>query len=335
MDTIPRDLVRRTLDFSGPARVPRQLWLLPWAAWHHPREVAAIRHRFPDDIVTCPSCLRCACHTTGDRYRPGTFVDEWGCTFVNVEAGIIGQVKAPLVTDWSMLDTVRPPVAALAVDVERVNAFCRATDRFVLGACCPHPFERLQFLRGTERVFVDLARRTPELRVLLKRLHDFFTQELEAWARTEVDGLMMMDDWGGQRAMLMAPAMWRELFKPLYADYIDIAHRHGKSIWLHSDGYILDVLPDMVALGLDAINCQVACMGAANLGAQFRGRLTFWGEVDRQRILPHATRADVFAAVREMRAALYQDGGAIAQCEFGPGANPDNVTAVFEAWDAT
>jgi len=81
---------------------------------------------------------------------------------------------------------------------------------------------------------------------------------------------MMMDDWGGQRAMLIAPAVWRALLKPLYADYIDIAHRHGKSIWLHSDGYILDVLPDLVELGLDAINCQVACMGAAALGA-FRG----------------------------------------------------------------
>ena len=96
----------------------------------------------------------------------------------------------------------------------------------------------------------------------------------------------------------------------------------------------VDFIEKQVEMGLDAINCQVACMGAASLGA-FRGRLTFWGEVDRQHVLPRGTRADVFAAVREMRAALYQDGGVIAQCEFGPGANPDNVAAVFEAWDAT
>jgi hypothetical protein len=334
VETKPRDLVRRTLDFSAPARVPRQLWLLPWASLYYPREVAAIQSRFPDDILSCPSYLRRDCRTEGNRYLPGTYVDEWGCTFVSVQAGIIGQVKAPLVTDWSRLDAVRPPVEALDVDVERVNAFCRQTDRFVLGGCCPRPFERLQFLRGTEQVFLDLARRSPELLVLLRRIHDFFTRELEAWARTDVDGLMMMDDWGGQRTMLMAPAVWRALFKPLYADYIDIAHRYGKSIWLHSDGYILDVLPDLVALGLDAINCQVACMGAAALGAQFRGRLTFWGEVDRQHVLPRGTRADVWAAICEMKAALYQAGGVIAQCEFGPGANPDNVAAVFEAWNA-
>jgi uroporphyrinogen decarboxylase len=334
VETKPRDLVRRTLDFSAPARVPRQLWLLPWASLYYPREVAAIQSRFPDDILSCPSFLRRACRAEGNRYLPGTYVDEWGCTFTSVQAGIIGQVKTPPVTDWNRLAAVRPPAEALDVDVERVNAFCHQTDRFVLGGCCPRPFERLQFLRGTEQVFLDLARHTPELLVLLHRVHDFYLQELEVWARTDVDGLMMMDDWGGQRAMLVSPVVWRELFKPLYADYIAIAHHHGKSIWMHSDGYILDILPDLVELGLDAVNCQVACMGAQTLGAQFRGRLTFWGEVDRQHLLPAGTRADIWAAVREMKAALYQDGGVIAQCEFGPGASPDNVAAVFEAWDA-
>jgi uroporphyrinogen decarboxylase len=333
MDMTPRELVRRALDFSGPERVPRQLWLLPWAYLNYPRESAMLLSRFPDDILHCPQYLRRPCRTQGDRYLPGAYVDEWGCTFHSVQAGIIGQVKTPFVTDWSRLDEVRPPLEALEVAEERVNAFCRATDRFVLGGCLPRPFERLQFLRGSEAVFLDLARQTPELLVLLKRIHGFYVQELEVWARTDVDGLMMMDDWGGQSKMLVSPATWRTLLKPLYADYVEIAHRHGKSLWLHSDGYILDIMPDLVELGVDAINCQVCCMGAAALGECCRGRMTFWGEVDRQHVLPSGTREDVRAAVREMRAELYRDGGVIAQCEFGPGANPENVAAVFEAWD--
>jgi uroporphyrinogen decarboxylase len=330
---MPRELVRRTLEFRAPARVPRQLWLLPWASLHYPREAAALVTRFPDDILSCPPFLLRPCRTEGNRYLPGTYVDEWGCTFTSVQAGIIGQVKSPLVTAWSRIDAVRPPVEALDLDVERINAFCRQTDRFVLSGCCPRPFERLQFLCGAERIFVGLAKRVPELRVLLRTIHDFYTQELEAWARTDVDGLMIMDDWGGQQGMLISPVVWHDLFKPLYADYIDIAHRHGKSLWMHSDGHILDILPDLIELGLDAINCQVACMGAAVLGERLGGRITFWGEVDRQHVLPTGTRADVWAAVREMKAALYRDGGVIAQCEFGPGANPDNIAAVFEAWD--
>ncbi len=334
MESKPRELVQRSLDFAAPARIPRQLWLLPWASLYLPREAAAIQNRFPDDILMCPSLLRRDCRTQGNRYLPGTYIDEWACTFTSVQAGIIGQVKTPLVTDWNRIDIVEPPVAALDLDVARINAFCRQTDRFVLSGCCPRPFERLQFLCGCEPVLIGLAKRVPQLATLLRRIHDFYTQELEAWARTAVDGLMIMDDWGSQRAMLVSPALWRELFKPLYADYIEIAHRHRKSLWMHSDGYILDIVPDLVELGLDALNCQVACMGAAVLGERFRGRLTFWGEVDRQHVLPAGSPEDVWAAVRELKAALYDRGGVIAQCEFGPGVRPDNIAAVFEAWDA-
>ena len=30
---------------------------------------------------------------------------------------------------------------------------------------------------------------------------------------------------------------------------------------------------------------------------------------------------------------LWKDGGCIAQCEFGPGAKPENVYQVFKAWE--
>ena len=141
-------------------RLPRQLWLLPWANLHFPREATALVNRFPDDILHCPAFLQRPCRTQGVRYLPGTYVDEWGCTFTSLQTGIIGQVKTPLITDWSEVESVRPPVEALDLDVARINGFCRQTDRFVLGGCCPRPFERLQFLCGAERVYVGLARRT-------------------------------------------------------------------------------------------------------------------------------------------------------------------------------
>jgi uroporphyrinogen-III decarboxylase len=269
----------------------------------------------------------------GDRYELGFYVDEWGCRFENIQKGIIGEVRTPLLTSWDRLDAVRIPHERLSVDVERVNDFCRQTDRFVLSGCVPRPFERLQFLRGSAALLTDLVRRPPELLTLLQRLHEFYLKELELWASTAVDGLMFMDDWGSQHSMLVSPAMWRALFKPIYADYIRLAHDHGKYIFMHSDGYILDILPDLIELGLDAINSQVACMGIRAVGQQCAGRITFWGEIDRQQLLPHGSRADVIETVRQMHAALYRDGGVIAQCEFGPGANPDNVLAVFEAWD--
>ena len=42
-----RGLVHRTLDFTAPARVPRQIWILPWADAHYPDRTARLRARFP------------------------------------------------------------------------------------------------------------------------------------------------------------------------------------------------------------------------------------------------------------------------------------------------
>ncbi|OQA46753.1 MAG: Uroporphyrinogen decarboxylase (URO-D) [Chloroflexi bacterium ADurb.Bin325] len=329
----PREIVRRTLEFDAPPRVPRQLWLLPWASIHYPNELAAIRARFPDDIIHAPSFCRTPVPHSGDPHVIGAYTDEWGCTFENIQAGVIGEIKAPLVADWSDLDKVRPPIEALTVDVERVNAFCRGSDRFVLSGCCARPFERLQFLRGSENVYLDLGSRPPELFELLGRIHDFYRKEMELWAQTDVDALNFMDDWGSQRALLISPKQWRAIFKPMYREYIEIAHAAGKKAFMHSDGYIADIIPDLIEIGLDAINSQVFCMDLEQLGAQFAGKITFWGEVDRQHLLSEATVPEVVAAVRRAKAALWRDGGAIAQCEFGPGGKPENVWAVYETWE--
>jgi len=45
-----RDLVYQTLEFNRPERVPRDLWLLPWATNQHAEKVRQIRHKYPDDF---------------------------------------------------------------------------------------------------------------------------------------------------------------------------------------------------------------------------------------------------------------------------------------------
>ncbi len=327
---LSRTIIYKTLDFDNPARIGRQMWLLPWAQQNCAEMVARLRRDFPDDIIHSPGYAE-PLKTTGNAYEVGTFVDEWGCVYKNVQRGIIGEVKDPPVKQWSDVEKLREPIEALTVDKDKVNEFCRYSDKFILANTCPRPFERLQFLRGTENVMMDLALAQPELFELLDKLHRFFLKEVELWSRTAVDGIMFMDDWGTQQSLLISPEMWRKHFKPLYKDYIDIAHSKGKKVFMHSDGYILDIIPELIELGLDALNSQVFCMGLDNL-EQFKGKITFWGEIDRQHLLPEGSPADIKDAVNMIQQHLYQNGGVIAQLEFGPGAKPDNVYAAFEAW---
>jgi len=332
--TTPRDLVKKAVEFDRPSRVPLQLWFLPWAEEHYPRELRAIREAYPDDIVSAPCITKSGLlPDPPERYRTGVFVDEWGCIFENAQSGLIGQVHKPLIADWGDLDKLRTPDRYLDLDRGAIDAFCRAEERFVLAGVWLRPFERLQFLRTTETLYMDLAERRPELFELLRRVHGFNCAQAEVWAQTGVDALCIMDDWGAQSSLLIAPALWREVFKPLYRDYIAIARRAGKYVFFHSDGYILDIIPDLVELGVHALNAQIFCMGIEPLAAKFRGRITFWGEVDRQHLLAFATPAEVARAVREVHARLSDGGGGvIGQCEFGAGARPKNVEAVFRTW---
>ena len=76
---------------------------------------------------------------------------------------------------------------------------------------------------------------------------------------------MFMDDWGSQNSLLINPATWDKYFRPFYQEFIDIAHRNGKDIFMHSDGNTLLIYPKLIEMGLDAFNSQIFCMGLDNL----------------------------------------------------------------------
>lgn len=332
--TRPRDLVYLALDHEDPERAPRHLWKLPWASLNYPGQLACIQQDLPDDIVRVPGGTYAVPRTDGDPYAVGEYTDHWGCRWTNRQAGIVGEIKQPLISgeNWEDRDRLIVPVELQDVDRAAVDDFCRNTDRFVLSAASPRIFERLQFIRGTEQLLIDLKLKPQGFFEVFERVHRHYCRVLEAWAQTDVDALSLTDDWGSQRALLVHPDTWAELFRPVYKEYISIAHRYGKRIFMHSDGYILPILPHLVKLGLDAINCQIFCMGVESL-RQFRGRLTFWGEIDRQHLLPRGSRGDINDAVAAVWMNLWQNGGCIAQCEFGAGANPENVYEVFAAWN--
>jgi hypothetical protein len=327
-----RELVRRTLEFDSPPRIPRQAWILPWAEERYPGAVAQLHRDFPDDVIAAPQVYRTPPAVVGSRYAKGLYVDEWGCRWDNIHGGVIGIVREPVIGDWADLERFRTPDEVLTVDTDVVNAFCRDTDRFVLAGTLVRPFERLGFIRTMEQAMVDIAEQRPEFIELLRRIHEHYLREVEVWARTDVDAIVVMDDWGMQTGLMVSPRAFRQYFKPMYRDYAAIARAHGKYVFMHSDGHILDIMEDLIECGVQALNSQVACMGVEEVGRRFTGRLTFWGEFDRQDLLAFGTPERTAEAVREFRAHLYANGGVIAQCEFGLGANPANVLQVFRTF---
>lgn len=318
--------------------MPRDLWTLPWAEKRFPEVLKQVRERYPNDIVESPKVYRPSPRVKGDQYEIGSYTDEWGCTFENVQEGVIGEVKSPIIADIADLSTCRPPYEILPEDPGKardiVNSFCAESDRFVLAACNPRPWERMQFLRGTVNAMVDTA--TPELGggELLGKIHEFHKKELEFWVSTDVDGIPFMDDWGSQRSLLISPVKWREMFKPLYRDYCDLAHAHGKFILMHSDGWIESIYEDLIEIGVDAINSQLFVMDMGRLAEMAKGRITFWGEIDRQQVLTSTDPEVVRDAVRRVAKHFYDPrGGIIIQFEMGVGFHGPNAMVIYDEWE--
>ncbi len=340
MPQTSREIVRRALRFESPERLPRQLWALPWAEQHQPAALAELRRRWPSDFGGCAQVYRPSPRVSGQPHEIGRYVDAWGCVFTNIQAGVIGEVREPLLenlSDWR--ERLRPPYETLpenpAAARDAVNRAYAQTELFVGAGCCPRPWERYQFLRGTENAMIDVAEAEDDFRAALQAIHEFHLKELEFWVATDVDSIHFMDDWGAQNQLLISPAAWREFFKPLYRDYIDLAHAHGKFAFMHSDGHIAAIYPDLVELGLDALNSQLFCMDLAELGRIAKGRMTFWGEIDRQHVLTAADPQVGRDAVRLVARHLYDPrGGLIAQFEIGPGAHGPTAVAIMEEWDA-
>lgn len=329
-----RERVIRALRFQRPDRAPRDLWYLSGVPMFRQDELDEVVRRYPTDFGESGGRYGQSGRARGMKGLVGTYVDAWGCVWHVAEPGVAGEVKEPPIRTWDDLRRYTPPWELLReADLSKVNETCARIDRFVRVGTEVRPFERMQFLRGSEQLFVDLAYGEREVYQLRDMLHDFFCEDLRMWAKTDVDGIQFMDDWGTQRALLISPELWRTFYKPLYRDYCGIIKGAGKFVFFHSDGNIEQIYPDLIELGVDAVNSQLFCMDIEKLGASYRGKVTFWGEIDRQYLMPFGTEAEVRDGVRRVRRALDRgDGGVIAQCEWGVRDPKENVAAVFDEW---
>lgn len=357
----PRERVQRTLTFRQPDRAPRDLWMLGSVPIYHKDALADLLARYPMDFARAPLTYRkrpkdagpaksaamqaleqnphYATSPGGPRQPTptyvGRYIDEWGCEWQALEPGVVGEVIRPRLADWSDLASFSPPADLLdEIDLEPSHAFYDQTDRFVLCSSTVEPFQRLMFLRGFENLMLDIGLLRPELLRLLQIIHEFNLRQLKILAPVAADSIMFKDDWGSQTSLLISPRHWRKLFKPLYAEYCRIIHDAGKFAFFHSDGHISAIFPDLIEIGVDAVNSQLFCMDIEALARDYKGQITLWGEIDRQQALAFGTPQDVRDATLRVRRAFDDgSGGLIAQCEWANDTPRENIEAVFAAWD--
>ena len=176
-------------------------------------------------------------------------------------------------------------------------------------------FTRPCILRNMENVMLDMVERPEMVHFLIDKFTSFYCEDISRALEATNGGFDMYCEWsdfGTQRGLLISVPMFREFLAPYLKRMIDLCHGAGLKFMLHSCGAIRELIPDLIALGVDVLDpIQVAAksMDPGALKREFGDRLAFHGGVCTQRTLPFGTPAEVQAAVRDRIATLGAGGG--------------------------
>lgn len=195
------------------------------------------------------------------------------------------------------------------------------------------------FGRGFEQTIIDLATEDPAGMRLMERRFEFFHEQtrraLEACGGA-IDIVWIGDDYGTQRGLLLSPVKWRKLFRPRLQAMIDLAHKYGARLMLHSCGSTKPIWPDLADIGLDiydTVQPEAAGMVAEELAAEFGDRICLHGSISTQRVLPHGTPESVAEQVRSRIESFGCRGGLIVAPSHNiqPDTPVENILAMYRA----
>jgi len=327
-----RERVLRAIEFRGPDRIPISHGLLPGAIDNYGERLRDVFRRYPGDFAGQTGEYRGT--ENSPHYQRGEETDDWGCTWVNMGLGTEGQVRGHPIADWSALKTYRPPDPYAGNWPERKEERKDHERYITMGGGGGRLFERMHFLRGYDRLLMDIAEERPEVEALRDLVLDHTMTRLERQLESyDCDGVSYMDDWGSQDRLMIRPERWRELFKPAYKRIADLVHSAGKRFHFHSDGYTMDIIDDYIEIGINALNPQFSCMPLEQLAAKCRGRVCIASDIDRQRVLPFGTPEEVREYVRRVCELFATPaGGLIGHGEVGPDVKPENAEAMLKAF---
>ncbi len=170
-------------------------------------------------------------------------------------------------------------------------------------------FERAWSLRGLEQFLMDMALDSGYVHSLLERITEIQLVLIRRYLELEVDGAYFGDDYGAQQGLIMSPASWQQLFKPRLRRLFAPFRECGLPVIMHSDGQIQKIIPDLVEIGLTALNpVQPEVLDHAWLADSFGGKLAFYGGISTQTVLPGGSPEQVREAVRACREQLAPQG---------------------------
>jgi len=329
-----RERVKKAIHFQAPDKVPHYLpdglendliWAAPWTT---------------DQDFRCPDI------------QPWTKVDCiyeridcWGVTWQRAggDDGNMGQAKRYPIQDITRQQEYVFPAMnnrSLYEGTRKAIIDNNLTDnpKYVLGVMRFGSLnEGVHNIHGLQSMFMNYFDHPADLKALIGRFAEKQRESMRILAELGCDGVMGYDDWGLQDRLMIDESLIREFFVPHYQQNWALAHELGLDVWLHSCGYIIDLLPTLIAAGLDVVQMdQQENMGLDNLSRRLGGKIAFWCPVDIQNTMVKGSASDVEDyVVRMIKTLGGHQGGLVSMAYTTPEAichSPENIAAMCRAF---
>lgn len=146
------------------------------------------------------------------------------------------------------------------------------------------PFERIHACLGMMDTLCALVEEEEECIEFTRAIADHKIRLIDKVARYyNVDVFNMHDDYGMNDNMFMSLDTWRRIFKPQLKRIVEAVHEKGMLYEHHSCGFIEPIVPDLVEIGVDALDVwQVCNTNMRSIKDKYQKQLTFGGGFDNQ-----------------------------------------------------
>jgi uroporphyrinogen decarboxylase len=132
--------------------------------------------------------------------------------------------------------------------------------------------------------------------ILFDKITEFACEKARAYASAGIDILSLGDDIGTQNSIMLDVGLWERWLQPRLKKVIQTAKEINPDILIfyHSCGYIIPFIDKLIETGVEILNpIQPECMEFNEVHDRFGERVSFWGTLGTQQLLPYGSGEEV------------------------------------------
>ena len=330
----------KSIYFDYPQWTPFQVELMPatWMKYRRDLEEIVLAHPRVFPGYTKGSLDFDFTNTLPPLYEPGRHTDCWGTVWENVERGLDSYPIAYPLENWTDLARFHQPDPLKEnlfgpwdwdqISREFQNALKNGNLATARGL--PHGFMymRLYYLRRFENLMMDMAMDEPRLQDLISIIENYNQTIINKYLRLGAEMLDLGDDLGLQHGLPVSPQMWCKFIKPSYSRMLAQCREKQIPVRLHTDGHILEIIPDLIEAGVTLLNPQFRANGLPGLKEIALGRVALHLDLDRQ-FFPFASPSEIEEHIGSVFETLFRpEGGLMIYAECEPDVPLENIDAI-------